>query len=76
MEQQLPARVFAAEWVALGRGENPEKYKPFARTEETTPLVFAGFHILFFSVGAYLLIVLRWLHTSTPNPVVSQELLQ
>lgn len=55
IERRLPARMFTAEWVALGRGTDPEKYRPFTRTEETTPLVFAGLHVLFVCVGACLL---------------------
>lgn len=55
LERRLPARLFAAEWVALGRGEDPKKYKPFIKTEETTPLVFAGLHISLICVGIYTL---------------------
>ena len=55
IERRLPARMFAAEWVALGRGEDPKKYRPFIGTEEITPLVFAGLHALFVCGGAYLL---------------------
>ena len=52
LEQRLPARIFAAEWAALGRGKEPKKYVPFTGTESKTPLVFAGLHLLF--VGAVL----------------------
>ena len=34
MEQRLPARMFAAEWAALGHGEDPKKYRPFTGTEK------------------------------------------
>ena len=57
IELQLPARMFAAEWVALGRGEEPKKFIPFTTMEKTTPLVFAGLHFLFFGAGIYLLVV-------------------
>ena len=57
IERRLPARMFAAEWVALGRGEDPKKYRPFTGTEQTTPLVFAGLHLLFVGAGIYLLMV-------------------
>lgn len=50
LEDRLPARVFAAEWAALGRGTDPKKYVPFTGTEAKTPLVFAALHLLF--VGA------------------------
>ena len=33
LEQRLPARIFAAEWAVLGRGEDPKKYVPFTGTE-------------------------------------------
>lgn len=44
LEERLPARVFAAEWKALGSGEDPDVYRPFTRTESKTPLVFAALH--------------------------------
>ncbi|MCY4188829.1 MAG: hypothetical protein OXD30_10135 [Bryobacterales bacterium] len=47
LEERLPARVFAAEWAALGRGENPKQYRPFTGTEANTPIVFAALHLLF-----------------------------
>ncbi len=46
MESRLPARMFAAEWVALGRGEDPKKYRPFTRTERWIPWVFLTVHVL------------------------------
>ena len=50
LEQRLPARIFTAEWTALGRGEDPKKYLPFTGTEAKTPLVFAGLHLLFVGI--------------------------
>lgn len=47
LEERLPARVFIAEWAALGYGEDPEKYRPFTKTEANTPLVFAALHLIF-----------------------------
>ena len=55
MEQRLPARMFEAEWIALGRGRDPKKYNPFTKTEQTTPLVFAGLHFLSVVAGIYVL---------------------
>lgn len=46
MEKRLPARMFAAEWVALGSGEDPKKYRPFTRTERLIPIVFLIVHAL------------------------------
>lgn len=42
LEESLSARVFAAEWAALGKGRRPEKYQSFTRTENKVPLWFAG----------------------------------
>lgn len=46
LEQRLPARVFTAEWAALGHGKDPKKYRPFTGIEAKTPLVFGGLHML------------------------------
>ncbi len=53
LEQRLPARMFTAEWAALGRGKDPKKYRPFTGTEAKTPLVFGGLHLLFVCVAIY-----------------------
>ena len=55
LERRLPARLFTAEWVALGRGEDPKKYRPFTRTEIATPWVFAGLHLVVLCAGVYVL---------------------
>ena len=47
LEERLPARVFAAEWAALGCGEDPKQYRPFTGTEAKTPIVFTVLHLLF-----------------------------
>lgn len=41
LESRLPARLYDAEWTALGRGEDPELYIPLTRVEEYVPLAFA-----------------------------------
>lgn len=56
LERRLPARLFAAEWIALGSGKDPKKYTSPARAEVFTPYVFltlqfllacfAGLHLL------------------------------
>ena len=46
LERRLPARVFAAEWVALGSGEDPKKYISPARAEASTPYVFLALQFL------------------------------
>jgi hypothetical protein len=40
LEQYLPARLFWAEWVALGKGNDPQKYQSFSRVEARMPIVF------------------------------------
>lgn len=40
LERHLPAALFRAEWVALGEGENPEKYQSMAKIETTIPMIF------------------------------------
>ena len=54
LEHRLPARAFAAEWVALGRGEEPSKYKPFTQTESLTPGIFGVLETLVFTAGIVL----------------------
>ena len=55
LERRLPARLFAAEWVALGRGEDPKKYRPSIGTEMATPWVFAVLHLVLVCAGLYVL---------------------
>lgn len=40
IEQHLPVRPYDAEWASLGRGENPELYRPFTHIETGVPWVF------------------------------------
>ncbi|BAY59889.1 hypothetical protein NIES2135_67660 (plasmid) [Leptolyngbya boryana NIES-2135] len=44
LEEKMPARLFAAEWEALKRGDG-SKYTPFTHVETYIPLIFAGFYI-------------------------------
>ena len=46
MEKDLPLSVYAAEWEALGCGNNSKLYLPFTRIEVWVPGIFAGLHIL------------------------------
>src|SRR5207249_11688352 len=41
MEQRLAASIFAAEWEALERGENPAVYRSFTAREALVPRAFA-----------------------------------
>ena len=53
-ERRLPARTFTAEWVALGQGKDPSKYKPFTRTESLTPWIFGVLATLVVVAGVVL----------------------
>ena len=46
LEDRLPAALFRAEWVALGRGEDSEIYKPFTATEEVVSKIFIVIYAL------------------------------
>jgi len=41
LEQDLDAQIFAAEWISLGKGLRPSKYRSFTSTERNVPLYFA-----------------------------------
>lgn len=40
LEKQLSAQIYQAEWIALGKGLRPDKYKSFTSTEKNVPLYF------------------------------------
>lgn len=46
METELPFKLFDAEWEAVGRGNNPQKYLPFTNIEMAVPWVFLSLHII------------------------------
>ena len=56
IEAMLPIRPYEAEWDALGRGKNPDLYKPFTRIEIFVPWVFFSLHALVMAAGIYLMI--------------------
>jgi hypothetical protein len=51
IEQDLDAQIFAAEWVSLGKGLRPSKYRSFTSTEKNVPLCF-GLLILVLTIIA------------------------
>ena len=55
IEQRLPARMFAAEWVALGSGEDPKTYRPFTKLESTTPKIFGLVQLVVAGSALYML---------------------
>lgn len=54
LERELGAQIYSAEWVALGKGLRPQKYKSFTSTEKNVPLYF-GLLII-----ALILIAIGW----------------
>lgn len=40
LEKDLGAQIYSAEWVSLGKGLRPKKYKSFTSTEKNVPLYF------------------------------------
>lgn len=40
LEKDLSAQIYSAEWIALGKGLRPQKYKSFTSTEKNVPLFF------------------------------------
>ena len=54
LERELGAQIYSAEWVALGKGLRPKKYRSFTSTEKNVPLYF-GFLII-----ALTLIAIGW----------------
>jgi len=40
LEQDLDAQIYGAEWISLGKGLRPRKYKSFTSTEKNVPLYF------------------------------------
>ena len=54
LEQRLDAQIFAAEWVALGKGVRKEKYESFTSTEQNVPQLFS--YLLWASLTLTLLI--------------------
>jgi len=41
LEQRLGSRIYSAEWIALGKGLRPQKYKSFTLTEKRIPIYFS-----------------------------------
>jgi hypothetical protein len=57
LEREFDAEIFAAEWIALGKGLRPSRYQSFTETERNVPLLFMG--ILAF-IGVFVIIRTDW----------------
>ena len=55
LEARLPASIYGAEWVALGEGRDPSRYRSMATVESTVSVVFLLCHALLLLVGGSLL---------------------
>lgn len=53
LEKTLAAEIYSAEWVALGKGLRPKKYRSFTNTEQNVPTYFCLliFALTMFAVG-------------------------
>ena len=56
IEAMLPIRPYEAEWNALGRGTNPDLYKPFTHIEVVVPWVFFSLHTIVLVVSIYMMV--------------------
>tara|TARA_Y100000310_G_C20702291_1_gene831009 strand:+ start:4312 stop:4818 length:507 start_codon:yes stop_codon:yes gene_type:complete len=45
LEEKLPFKPYAAEWLSLGEGKNPAIHRPFSSMEAYVPLVFIFLHV-------------------------------
>ncbi|MEW6328127.1 MAG: hypothetical protein AB1487_11150 [Thermodesulfobacteriota bacterium] len=48
IEKHLPFTIYHAEWEALGRGKDPQKYLPFTKIEKRIPWIFFSLHLFTF----------------------------
>jgi len=46
IESRLPLRPYDAEWTAVGRGKDADKYLPVSILETRVPWIFAGLYLL------------------------------
>ncbi len=57
LEQRLSARIFEAEWIALGKGLRKEKYLSFTSTERVVPSLFS---FLLWAILLFILLSTNW----------------
>lgn len=56
LEKYLAAAVYSAEWVALGEGKDPRKYRSFTKREVWVPRVFVTAYLFAFVVQVLVLL--------------------
>ena len=67
IEQHLPVAIFAAEWEALGRGNNPRIYRSFTSREIWVPNLLAAVHF----VASIVAILVLFDVISVPKPITA-----
>jgi hypothetical protein len=60
IERHLKAAIYAAEWEALGRGEDPKIYRSFTSREIWVPNALLALHVV--SFGTAMAVYFGWLH--------------
>jgi hypothetical protein len=48
IEKRLPISPYDAEWEAMGRGKDPDRYRPISHLERLVPWVFLSLHAFVF----------------------------
>ena len=51
LEKELGAQIYSAEWISLGKGKRPRKYKSFTSTEKSVPIYFIALIVLLTLAG-------------------------
>jgi hypothetical protein len=67
IEKRLPISPYDAEWDAMGRGKNPELYRPISHIEMRVPLVFAVLHLFVLVTSFPYQAVARWITSVTTS---------
>lgn len=52
LEEKMDAQIYYAEWIALGKGVRPKKYKSFTSTEKNVPIYFGILFIIYIVIYA------------------------
>lgn len=53
IEKMLPIRPYEAEWIALGRGKDPNRYVEFSQVEKNVPIIFFLIHLVVLAMNIY-----------------------
>lgn len=54
LEEEQQIKIYSAEWIALGKGKRPKKYKSFTDTEKNVPIYFGVL------IAALMIITVIW----------------